>query len=1031
MSGNSEFCIKNGILVKYSGTEEEVTIPEEVQKIGEKAFYENKAVRSVHFSNKIVQIGKSAFQKCAALEEAPLPDSLTTLGYGAFSGCTSLKEIRIPAGVAVLSQNAFSGCESLRCLELPNNLREIREGACKGCLSLTDVSFPDRVELLGRNAFSECRGLKRILLPETIHFLDYGVFGYVSLEELTALGALDGIDHYACREAKVLILPRTDLSKIPTELKHAAMIGFSRWLISRKPVEPEIRKAYLTYLRRQRSRFYEKALEELPLLQVMIQEKLLPETEMDRMLEQAGKQGLAEASAMLLAYQQAVFPQKRSREELCLQSAGEGNAAVPRNRFQKDWRSKKVAGGLCILEYLGSDSVVEVPGVVGKTPVVEIGANAFARRQDLVQVILPDGIRRIGESAFCECPAMVSIHLPDSLREIGAFAFSGCSQLSEVSLPANLEILGRSSFDGCSSLQRVTLPEGIIRLDGGQFRNCSSLENLAFSAQMRELDATAFYGCYHLSGWDIAPDHPYFRADGPFLMTADGKELLRALPNLSGAAVVPSGVETIGPYAFHGSTQLTSVTLPVGLKTVAHSAFSECSRLSDVMFPNTLTEIGAGAFQHCFALERVVLPQGADKIGFHAFEDSVTIVHETPTTTCGRKPAIRSRCPDTNDFVIQNGELRRYLGEDRQVSVPEGVTVVAAGAFGEQFLDHPATKVAEVLLPEGVERIESGAFAECRELRSVTLPDSLRQIQSAAFQNCASLTELTLPVDLGHPVPWFWFQEGGICGGAFDGCKNLKQFQIPPGNRYFTYENSALLREAGTIFVCAPGAEGNYTVPEGVKELGAFAFQNNGGITSITLPNTVCKIGPGAFRGCTNLKEVILSDRLNEIGDHCFEHCSSLRELIVPQAVEHMGDYLFDGCSKLKRVTLRCGEIVFSAHTFQSFWNKNQPFKAEIILEDCSPAKLPEELRDRVIRLFAAQYAEGKDIPAKHQKALLQYIRRQHSKLLPMALKSPDLLEVMLRERMLKPAEKDAVRKQAGRARKQAVIDLLDTYEDW
>ena len=58
-------------------------------------------------------------------------------------------------------------------------------------------------------------------------------------------------------------------------------------------------------------------------------------------------------------------------------------------------------------------------------------------------------------------------------------------------------------------------------------------------------------------------------------------------------------------------------------------------------------------------------------------------------------------------------------------------------------------------------------------------------------------------------------------------------------------------------------------------------------------------------------------------------------------------------------------------------------------------------------------------------------VKRQLSKLIPLALKTPDLLEVMLREKLLKPAEIDSIRKQAAKAGKQKALELLDMYEEW
>ena len=205
-------------------------------------------------------------------------------------------------------------------------------------------------------------------------------------------------------------------------------------------------------------------------------------------------------------------------------------------------------------------------------------------------------------------------------------------------------------------------------MDGGQFRNCSQLERIEFSAKIQRLDGTAFCGCFQLQKWDVDLNNPYLRVEGPFLMTADGKELLCTLPRVSGAVVMPSGLEVIGPYAFQCCTRLTSVTLPSGVRSVANSAYVECSQLSEVIFPDSLTEIGAGAFQHCFALKQVVLPQGLKQIGYQSFENTTKLLRTKPLSDSDTTSAAHLRPSNSKDFVIQNGELKRYIGTDNQVS---------------------------------------------------------------------------------------------------------------------------------------------------------------------------------------------------------------------------------------------------------------------------------------------------------------------------------------------------------------------------
>lgn len=87
----NDFIIENGILIKYTGMDLDIIIPEEVTEIGESAFYSCPTIITVKLHDKITKIGDSAFSDCASLEKINLPESVRYLGAYAFYDCTHLK----------------------------------------------------------------------------------------------------------------------------------------------------------------------------------------------------------------------------------------------------------------------------------------------------------------------------------------------------------------------------------------------------------------------------------------------------------------------------------------------------------------------------------------------------------------------------------------------------------------------------------------------------------------------------------------------------------------------------------------------------------------------------------------------------------------------------------------------------------------------------------------------------------------------------------------------------------------------------
>lgn len=149
------------VLLRYVGTDTEITIPEHFKTIGDSAFSFCETLKTVRFPYGLQQIENKAFYHCTALENIDWGESLPEkLGDFVFAYCQSLENIVFPASVHTIGASAFEVCSKIRTVDMSQcYVPEIRKRTFRRCISLTTVHFSHNLNTIGDEAFRGCTAL--------------------------------------------------------------------------------------------------------------------------------------------------------------------------------------------------------------------------------------------------------------------------------------------------------------------------------------------------------------------------------------------------------------------------------------------------------------------------------------------------------------------------------------------------------------------------------------------------------------------------------------------------------------------------------------------------------------------------------------------------------------------------------------------------------------------------------------------------------------------------------------------------------
>ena len=520
-----------------------------------------------------------------------------------------------------------------------------------------------------------------------------------------------------------------------------------------------------------------------------------------------------------------------------------------------------------------------------------IGEYAFSENNKLTSIILPDGLVKINRCAFLGNRSLTSIIIPNSVNSIGKEVLASCSGLTSINVqPGNQYYDSRESCNAIIEKSTNTLisgcvnsfiPESVRRIEDRAFYFITSLESIFIPYSVTSIGREAFNGC-ELSSIIVDSRNSTYdsRTNCNAIIETATNTLVLGCVN----TFISSTVSAIGPNAFSGRQNLSSIKIPGSIQTIGNSAFSNCIHLRTVELSEGVKEIGEGAFGSCWGLSRVILPSSLTKIGKYAFSGRIS----------GREWNQSFYVNIANPLPIEEGTFGNR--KNAKLFVPSGSeNLYAAADYWKEFrsiesmdfnIEFADSKVKEVCVTNWdsngdgeLSKIEASivtslgvTFKENREIESfdeLQYFTGITSIQSQVFYGCQNLKSVIIPENVNS-----------IQDLLFYGW-HPQTLSVVENNPYFMVEDGVLYNKEKTTLVYYMNKDDRQTfdIPSSVSYIRSFAFAGNK-LTSLDIPEGVKYIGSEVFASQT-LASVTFPKSAISIGTYLFEYCHNLTTIKV------------------------------------------------------------------------------------------------------------------------------------------------------
>lgn len=490
----------------------------------------------------------------------------------------------------------------------------------------------------------------------------------------------------------------------------------------------------------------------------------------------------------------------------------------------------------------------------------KIGAYAFANTSAITKLVIPDYITTIHDYAFSGCSALKELTIGTGFKTAGTAIFKGCNALENIywnaieaedgcvfttigsatngatitfgygvkripgylfSSVANLkfvkcyyltlEEIGERAFYNVATLYSFTIPQSIKTIGEGAFEGCTGLTSLIYNAEELEdftSNTTAFRNCGLGTGFELTIGEGVKRIPAYLFGTTDAAKSTR----ISTVSFAKTSIcKEIGDYAFSSISEVKSITVADSVESIGTGAFSNIKKIPTITLGLNLVSLGVDAFKNTmiqemnwnskqcqdFSLENPCMQNlSGIEFGPEVIRVPAYIAYNNNIST-GIKFTAKGKCTEIGEYAF-------YGAKTKLVTFYEPLKKIERYAFSKSRLN-------EVILPDSVTDIGEYAFAQCELMLRLKVSNSVTVIKEGTFQGCFIDTKL-----INNSTNWY---------------VTLSNTLVEIGD--YAFADNIYLKQI--------------TLPATLQKIGSYAFSNCREFTSITIPASVRQINAYAF----------------------------------------------------------------------------------------------------------------------------------------------------------------------------------------